>query len=134
VRVQGGATLADIDRETHAYGLAVPTGTVSRTGIAGLTLGGGVGWLVRKYGLTCDNLQACRSLPRGQAGYRQQNDESGSVLGLCGGGGNFGIVASFLFRTHPVSTVLSGLILYPRNQAGAVLRHYRAFMTTALKN
>jgi FAD/FMN-containing dehydrogenase len=132
VRVQGGATLADVDRETHAYGLAVPTGTVSRTGIAGLTLGGGVGWLVRKYGLTCDNLLSCEVVTAdGELLTASRTINPDLFWGLRGGGGNFGIVASFLFRAHPVSMVLSGLILYPRNQADAVLRHYRAFMTTA---
>jgi hypothetical protein len=132
VRVQGGATLADVDRETHAYGLAVPTGTVSRTGIAGLTLGGGFGWLVRKYGLTCDNLLSCEVVTaEGKLVTASETTNPDLFWGLRAGGGNFGIVASFLFKAHPVSTVLSGLILYPRDQAGAVLRHYRAFMTTA---
>jgi FAD/FMN-containing dehydrogenase len=132
VRVQGGATLADVDRETHAYGLAVPTGTVSRTGIAGLTLGGGVGWLVRKYGLTCDNLLSCEVVTaEGKLVTASETTNPDLFWGLRGGGGNFGIVTSFLFRTHPVSTVLSGLILYPRSQASAVLNQYRAFMTTA---
>jgi FAD/FMN-containing dehydrogenase len=132
VRVQGGATLADIDRETHAYGLAVPTGTVSQTGIAGLTLGGGVGWLVRKYGLTCDNLLSCEVVTaEGELVTASETTNPDLFWGLRGGGGNFGIVTSFLFRTHPVSTVLSGLILYPRDQARAVLCHYRAFMMTA---
>jgi FAD/FMN-containing dehydrogenase len=132
VCVQGGATLADVDRETHAYGLAVPTGTVSRTGIAGLTLGGGFGWLVRKYGLTCDNLLSCEVVTaEGKLVTASETTNPDLFWGLRGGGGNFGIVASFLFKAHPVSTVLSGLILYPRDQAGAVLRHYRAFMTTA---
>ncbi len=132
VRVQGGATLADVDRETHAYGLAVPTGTVSRTGIAGLTLGGGVGWLVRKYGLTCDNLLSCEVVTaEGKLVTASETTNPDLFWGLRGGGGNFGIVTSFLIKTHPVSTVLSGLILYPRSQASAVLNQYRAFMTTA---
>jgi hypothetical protein len=132
VRVQGGATLADVDRETHAYGLAVPTGVVAKTGIAGLTLGGGVGWLVRKYGLTCDNLVSCEIVTaKGEAITAAENINPDLFWALRGGGGSFGVVSSFQYRLHPVSIVLSGLILYPRDQAGAVLRHYRSFMTTA---
>ncbi len=132
VRVQGGATLADVDRETHAFGLAVPTGTVSMTGIAGLTLGGGVGWLVRKYGLTCDNLISCEVVTaNGDLITASETANPDLFWGLRGGGGGFGVVSSFLFRLHPVSTVLGGLIMYPRNQAHVVLRNYRAFMKTA---
>ena len=132
VRVQAGATLGDVDRETHLHGLAVPTGVVSKTGIAGLTLGGGVGWLVRKYGLTCDNVLSC-DVVTAEGKLVTANDEINADLfwGLRGGGGNFGIVTSFLYRAHPVSTVLGGLIVYSRDQAGAVIRHYRDFMTTA---
>jgi FAD/FMN-containing dehydrogenase len=132
VRVQGGATLGDVDRETHLHGLAVPTGVVPRTGIAGLTLGGGVGWLVRKYGLTCDNLLACDVVTsEGRLVTASVEHHADLFWGLRGGGGNFGIVVSFLFRAHPVSTVLGGLILYPRAEADAVIRHYRAFMAAA---
>jgi FAD/FMN-containing dehydrogenase len=131
-RVQAGATLGDVDRETHLHGLAVPAGVVSRTGIAGLTLGGGVGWLVRKYGLTCDNVLACEVVTA-QGELVTASDESHADLfwGLRGGGGNFGIVTSFLFRAYPVSTVLGGLIIHARDQAGAVLRHHRDFMASA---
>jgi hypothetical protein len=132
VRVQGGATLGDVDRETHAYGLAVPTGAISKTGIAGLTLGGGVGWLVRKHGLTCDNLVSCEVVTaEGQLVTASETVNPDLFWGLRGGGGNFGIVTSFQYRLHPVSVVLGGLILYPRDQAGAVFRNYRAFMATA---
>jgi FAD/FMN-containing dehydrogenase len=133
VRVQGGATLADVDRETHAYGLAVPTGTVSKTGIAGLTLGGGVGWLVRKYGLTCDHLISCEVVTaNGDLITVSETAHSDLFWGLRGGGGGrFGAVSSFLFRLQPVSTVLGGVILYPRDEARAVLRNYREFMRTA---
>jgi FAD/FMN-containing dehydrogenase len=132
VRVQGGAMLGDVDRETHLHGLAVPTGVVLRTGIAGLTLGGGVGWLVRKYGLTCDNLLACEVVTADGRLVTASDDANADLFwGLRGGGGNFGIVTSFLFRAHPVSTVLGGLILYPREDAGALLRYYRSFMAAA---
>jgi FAD/FMN-containing dehydrogenase len=132
--VQAGATLGDMDRETALYGLAVPSGVISRTGIAGLTLGGGVGWLVRKYGLSCDNLLACEVVTA-EGELVTANDESHADLfwGLRGGGGNFGIVSAFLFRAHPVSTVLGGLILYPRAEATAVLRNYRNVVNAALE-
>jgi hypothetical protein len=132
VRVAPGATLGDLDRETHRHGLAVPTGVVSRTGIGGLTLGGGIGWLSRKYGLTCDNLLSCEVVTaRGELLTADSKTNADLFWGLRGGGGNFGIVASFEFRAHPVSTVLGGIILYPRDQAGILLRHYRAVMASA---
>ncbi len=131
-RVQAGATLGDMDRETHLHGLAVPSGVVSRTGIAGLTLGGGVGWLVRKHGLTCDNLLACEVVSAdGEVVIADAERNADLFWGLRGGGGNFGIVTSFLFRAHPVSTVLGGVILFPRDQAAALLRHYRDFIASA---
>jgi hypothetical protein len=132
VHVQGGALLGDIDRETHPHGLAVPTGVVSKTGIAGLTLGGGVGWLVRKYGLTIDNLLECEVVTAtGDRVVANKDTNVDLFWALRGGGGNFGVVTSFLFQAHPVSTVLAGLVLYSREQAGAVLRHYRDFMPSA---
>jgi FAD/FMN-containing dehydrogenase len=132
VRVQAGATLGEVDRETHLHGLAVPTGVVSKTGIAGLTLGGGVGWLVRKYGLTCDNVLACEVVTaEGDIVTADAQTNPDLFWGLRGGGGNFGIVTSFLYKAHPVRTVLGGLVLHARDQAGALLHHYRAFMATA---
>lgn len=131
-RVQGGATLGDIDRETHVFGLAVPAGIVSKTGIAGLTLGGGVGWLVRKYGLTCDNVLSFDIVTAdGQPRVASANEHEDLFWALRGGGGNFGVVTSFEFRLHPVSTVLGGMILYPRDQSREVLRFYRDFTQPA---
>jgi FAD/FMN-containing dehydrogenase len=132
VLAQAGATLGDVDRETHLFGLAVPLGVVSRTGIAGLTLGGGVGWLVRKYGLTCDNVLSFEVVTAEGAPVTASADRNADLFwALRGGGGNFGIVTSFLYRAYPVSTVLGGLIVYGRDEAGRVLRHYRDFMASA---
>jgi FAD/FMN-containing dehydrogenase len=132
VRVQAGALLRDVDRETHPHGLAVPTGVVSKTGIAGLTLGGGTGWLTRKYGLTCDNVLACEVVTaEGEVITADAETNADLFWALRGGGGNFGIVTSFLYRAHPVSTVLGGMVLHPRDQAPAVLRHFRDFMASA---
>jgi FAD/FMN-containing dehydrogenase len=132
VQVQAGALLGDVDRETHAYGLAIPAGVMSKTGIAGLTLGGGVGWLVRKYGLTCDNLLGCEVVTaEGKIVTADTVTNPDLFWGLRGGGGNFGIVTSFRFQAHPVSTVLGGVVLYPRDQAASVFRFYRDFMESA---
>jgi FAD/FMN-containing dehydrogenase len=131
-RVQAGALLGDVDRETHLHGLAVPIGTVSKTGVGGLTLGGGMGWLARKYGLTCDNLISCEVVTaQGEVITADAITNADLLWGLRGGGGNFGIVTSFLFKAHPVSVVLGGFVIYPRDQAHAVLRHYREFMKSA---
>ena len=131
-RVQGGATLGDLDRETHAFGLAVPAGVVSRTGIAGLTLGGGVGWLVRKYGLTCDNVLSLEIVTADGKLLTASADENTDLFwALRGGGGNFGVVTSFLFRAYPVTNVFGGMIVHARDNARDVIRHYRDFMTSA---
>jgi FAD/FMN-containing dehydrogenases len=117
---------------THVFGLAVPAGVVSKTGIAGLALGGGVGWLVRKYGLTCDNVISFDIVTAdGKARVASASDNDDLFWALRGGGGNFGVVTSFEFRAHPVSTVLGGLIIYPRNQAGDVFRFFRDFTQSA---
>src|SRR6516165_9938399 len=130
--VQGGVTLGDLDRETHVFGLAVPAGIISKTGIAGLALGGGVGWLVRKYGLTCDNVLSFDIVTAdGKPRLASANENEDLFWALRGGGGNFGIVTSFEFRVHPVSTVLRGLIIYPRDRAAEVLRFYRDFTQSA---
>ncbi|MBV9886166.1 MAG: FAD-binding oxidoreductase [Acidobacteria bacterium] len=132
VRVQGGATLGDLDNETHAFGLAVPSGIIPKTGIAGLTLGGGVGWLIRKYGMTVDNLLSAQVvLADGQIVTASASENQDLFWALRGGGGNFGVVTSFEFQGRPVHTVLGGMIVYPRDAATDVLRHYRDFMMTA---
>lgn len=132
VRVQGGATLGDVDRETHLHDLAVPLGVVSKTGVAGLTLGGGVGWLVRKHGLSCDNVTAFEVVTAaGEVITANASHYPDLFWALRGGGGNFGVVTSFAFRAVPISTVLGGLLVHPRNEAGSVLRFYRDFMAEA---
>ncbi len=132
VRVQGGATLGDVDRETHVHGLAVPFGVISKTGVGGLTLGGGVGWLVRKYGPTCDNVLSMEVVLADGVLRTASADENPDLFwALRGGGGNFGVVTSFLYQAYPVSTVFGGLIVYPRAAAGEILRAYRAFMDKA---
>jgi FAD/FMN-containing dehydrogenase len=132
VRAQGGATLGDVDRETHLHGLAVPLGVVSKTGIAGLTLGGGVGWLVRRYGPTCDNVVAFEVVSAsGELMTVSANQNPDLFWALRGGGGNFGVVTSFTYRAYPISTITGGLLVYPREMAVAVLRNYRDYIATA---
>jgi len=132
VRVQGGATLGDIDRETHVFGLAIPCGIVPKTGIGGLTLGGGVGWLIRKYGMTVDNLLSAQVVTAdGKVLTASASENEDLFWALRGGGGNFGVVTSFEFRAHPVATVLGGLLVYPRPAAVDVIRHFRDFMASA---
>jgi FAD/FMN-containing dehydrogenase len=131
VRVQPGVTLGELDRETHVFGLAVPTGVVSKTGVAGLTLGGGVGWLARKYGLTCDNAISFDLVTADGEVLRASAEEHPDLFwALRGGGGNFGVVVSFEYRLHPVSMVLGGLVLHPRERAAELLRFYRDFTAT----
>jgi len=131
-RVQGGATLGDVDAETHLHGLAVPFGVISKTGVAGLTLGGGVGWLVRKYGPTCDNVISAEIVTADGAVRTVSAEENPDLYwAIRGGGGNFGVVTSLLYQAYPLSTVLGGLIVYPREAAPEVLRGYRDFMKTA---
>ena len=131
--VQGGALWGDVDHETQAHGLATTGGIVSHTGVAGLTLGGGVGWLMRKHGLTVDNLLAVDVVTADGDLLRASEDEHPDLFwALRGGGGNFGVVASFEFRLHTVGpTVLAGPILWDATDAGKVLRFYRDFVRDA---
>jgi len=132
VVAQAGCRLGDLDAATHPHGLVVPAGVVKGTGIAGLTLGGGVGWLVRKYGLTCDNVLSFEVVTADGDIVMASADENEDLFwGLRGGGGNFGVVVTFTYRAHPLTTVLGGLLIHPRAKAGEVLRFYRDFMETA---
>lgn len=124
-----GATLGDVDHETQAYGLAVPVGINSTTGIAGLTLGGGFGWLSRSLGLTADNLIAAEVVTADGERLRcDENTHADLFWATRGGGGNFGIVTSFEFKLHPVGpVVMSGPAVFPFEQARSVLQKYREF-------
>ena len=132
VRVGGGSLWSDVDHATHAFGLAVPSGILSSTGVGGLTLGGGMGHLTRAYGLTIDNLiSADVVLADGTFVVASANDHSDLFWALRGGGGNFGVVTSFLFRAHPVHTVCAGPMLWDLDQAAGVMKWYREFIVTA---
>jgi FAD/FMN-containing dehydrogenase len=132
VRVEGGARWGDVDHATHAFGLAVPTGIMSTTGVAGLTLGGGHGYLARKYGLTIDNLlEADVVLADGSLVKASEQENEDLFWAIRGGGGNFGVLTSFLFRGNPVSTVYAGPMLWELDRAEEILRWYREFSPQA---
>ena len=127
--VEGGALLRDVDHEAQAYGLATPLGINSTTGVAGLTLGGGFGWLTRKYGMAVDNLLAADIvIASGERLHIDSDNHPDLFWAIRGGGGNFGVVTNFEFALHPVGpTVTGGLIVFPFAQAGSVLRKYRDY-------
>lgn len=131
--IEGGATLADLDAATLAHGLATPLGINSTTGVAGLTLGGGFGWLSRKHGMTIDNLESAEVVTAAGEVVRASPTEHPDLFwAIRGGSGNFGVVTRFEFRLHPVGPdLLSGLIVYPISEAKTVLQQYREFMANA---
>jgi FAD/FMN-containing dehydrogenase len=132
VRVEGRCTWGDVDHTTHAFGLAAPSGIISTTGVGGLTLGGGLGHLTRKYGLSIDNLLAVDMiLADGRLVTASAEEYTDLFWGVRGGGGNFGVVTSFLFRLHPISTLYGGPMLWPLSQATEVMQWYREFITQA---
>jgi FAD/FMN-containing dehydrogenase len=126
VRAQGGLTWGELDRETQAFGLATTGGLVTSTGVAGFTLGGGIGWLMREHGLACDNLISALVVTADGQTVRASETENAELLwGLRGGGGNFGVVVEFEFRLHRVSQVLGGLVAWPAQAGREVLRFWR---------
>ncbi len=131
-RVEGGCRIADLDHAAHAFGLATPAGIIANTGVGGLTLGGGHGYLTRKYGLTIDNLlEADVVLADGSFVTTSERQQPELFWALRGGGGNFGIVTSFLFRLHPLRTVHAGVTLWPLERSAEMLRWYRDFLPQA---
>lgn len=131
-RVEPGVVWGELDRMNHSFGLAVTGGMVTHTGVAGLTLGGGLGWLMRRYGLVCDNLLSADVVTaEGRFLTASVTENPDLFWGLRGGGGNFGVVTSFEYRLHPLSTVFGGLVGYPLSEAGTVLRRFRDWIATA---
>ncbi|RWM03746.1 MAG: FAD-binding oxidoreductase [Mesorhizobium sp.] len=132
VRVGPGCNSGDVDHATHPFGLAVPAGIVSTTGVAGLTLGGGTGYLTRRYGLTVDNLvEADLVLADGRVVTASKNENPDLFWALRGGGGNFGVVTSFLFQAHPVNMIFGGPVFWEAKDAMAVMQTYRDYLPEA---
>ena len=132
VRVGGGSTWGDVDHATHAFSLAVPSGIISTTGVGGLTLGGGLGYLSRKYGLAIDNLIAADVvLADGHLVTANESRNADLFWALRGGGGNFGVVTSFVFKANPLHTVYGGPMLWEMELAPAVMKWYREFIAQA---
>ena len=132
VRVEAGGTQGNVDHATHEFGLAVPAGVISTTGIAGLTLGGGHGYLARKFGLTIDNLLAASVvLADGRSVTANAQEHEDLFWAIRGGGGNYGVVTSFVFQAQPVNTVVAGPMLWPLEAAAEVLQWYRDFIIAA---
>ncbi|ALW86797.1 oxidoreductase [Hymenobacter sedentarius] len=132
VRVEGGCTLGQLDHVAHAFGAVVPSGIISTTGVGGITLGGGLGYFTRQCGLSIDNLlEANVVLANGRLVKASAEENADLFWALRGGGGNFGIVTSFLFRSHPISTVYAGPMLWELSDAPALMRWYQDFIKTA---
>ena len=130
-RAEPGLNWAELDHETQAFGLATTGGTVSDTGIAGLTLGGGIGWLAGKHGLSCDNLLSVDLVTAdGRFLTVSATENEDLYWGVRGGGGNFGVVTSFEYQLHPVGQVLAGMVVHPFEKAKEVLKFYRDFSST----
>jgi FAD/FMN-containing dehydrogenase len=135
VRVEGGCVWGDVDHATHPFGLATPSGFISSTGVGGLTLGGGIGYLSRTHGLTLDNLLGVDIvLADGTFVTADAEQHTDLFWAVRGGGGNFGVVTSFLFRLHPISTVYGGPMLWPMEMAQDLLKWWRDFILTAPEN
>jgi FAD/FMN-containing dehydrogenase len=131
-RAEGGTTWADFNHATHAFGLATTGGIVGSTGVAGLTLGGGIGYLARKYGLSCDNLISADVVTADGKFLVASEDQNEDLFwALRGGGGNFGVVTSFEFKLHPVDMVHAGVILYSAEHTDTVARFYRDYIANA---
>jgi FAD/FMN-containing dehydrogenase len=131
-RAEGGCTWGDLDHATHAFGLATTGGIVSTTGVGGLTLGGGIGYLARRFGLTLDNLESVDVVTaEGRQVVASDKAHDDLFWAVRGGGGNFGVVTSFEYQLHPVRDVVAGLFFFPVERAGDVLDFYRSFIDTA---
>lgn len=131
-RAEAGVTWGEFDRHTQEHDLATTGGFISTTGIAGLTLGGGLGWLMRKHGIACDNLRSLEIVTAdGQVRTAAGSENPDLFWALRGGGGNFGVVTAFEFGLHPVGQMLAGVVFFPLDQADTALRFYRDFMATA---
>lgn len=132
VQAQAGMTWGDFDRETQLFGLATTGGQVSTTGISGLTLGGGIGWLMGRCGLACDNVLSFQVVTAdGSVRTASPEEHADLYWALRGGGGNFGVVVSMKFKLYPITTVLSGMVVHPLERAKEVIRFYRDFVATA---
>ncbi|MFV8226558.1 FAD-binding oxidoreductase [Christiangramia aquimixticola] len=135
VRVGGGNVWGEVDHATHAYGLAIPAGIISTTGVGGLTLGGGVGHLSRKYGLTIDNLlEADMVLASGETLTVSKDQNKDLFWAIRGGGGNFGIITSFLFQAHPLKNVIGGPTLWPIEKTQEIMKWYDKFIENASRD
>lgn len=132
VQVQGGCTWGDVDHATHPFGLATPSGFISTTGVAGLTLGGGIGYLTRKYGLTIDSLLSVDMvLADGRFVTANANENPDLYWAVRGGGGNFGVVSSFEFKLYPIDTVYAGPMMWPIEKSAEILATWRDFILSA---